>query len=282
MQPDSGKETCPDQENLRFDIVGFDQSLKLQELNDHIGFVKQLVASKTPDDLRKRLLNIFNQFGLTDFTFTGYCNHKPHCHLTSLPEELLDCYQSQKLDKYDMALDYLRTDNPGHFYLSDIQQIIEDGRFLTHTFEKNLEIIALFNRFEFNNAYLMPYKVDKETGNKETVLFFLMAKGVTAKKFITLTKSHSAALHLLGDTAIRVYQNKFTSHNPTPRINPKPLRLLTIMAKSDLSLGQAADKLCISTDTANKHMAMAKEMFGSRSQANAVYRAIQEGWIDFD
>ena len=278
MQPDKKEDIYLDQENLRFDIASFDQDLSLEELNNHIGFVKQLVASKNPDDLRKRLLNIFSQFGLTDFAFIGCSqNHRPHFLLTSLPKELLACYQSQKLDNYDMALDYLKTDNTSHFYHSDIQQIIEDSQLLTHIFAKNLKIIALYKKFEFNNAYLMPYKA-----SKESLLFSLMAKGATAKEFMALTESCGAVLHLLGDTAIRVYENKFKRHNPAPRKNPKPIRLLTIMAKFDLNLSQAADKLCISIDTANKHMAMAKEMFGSRSQVNAVYRAIQKGLIDFD
>lgn len=283
MQPDNREGHCPDQENLRFDIADFDQGLNLEELNDHIDFVKQLVASKNPKDLGKHLLNIFNQFGLTDFALMG-CpdNHRPHFYLTSLPKELLACYQKQKFVKYDMSLDYLKTDSPSHFYHSDIQQIIEHGRLRTHSFEKNLEIIALYQKFEFNNAYLMPYKANKATGNTESLLFTLVAKGMTSKKFMAITQSRRAVLHLLGNTAIRVYQNKFKSHNLAPRINPKPIRLLTIMARSDLNLSQAAEKLCISIDTANKHMALAKEMFGSRSQANAVYRAIQKGLIDFE
>jgi len=53
------------------------------------------------------------------------------------------------------------------------------------------------------------------------------------------------------------------------------------MAKNDLTLTQAADKLCLSTHTINKHMAMAKKELGARTQATAIYRAIQGGLIDF-
>jgi len=261
--------------------AGPDQTFTPEELIAHIDFVRQLTQAISPDDLAKRLLKVLDHFGFSDFIFLRQVpGQPPDFFFTSAPRELVDQYLGQHLYRQDMALDYLQTDNPNHFYQSDIQQIIEDGRLLTHTFEKHLEIIALFNKFEFNNAYLMPYRANEETGS-ESVLFFLMAKGVPAKKLIALAKPHGAALHLLGDTTIRVYQHKFKSHKPTLRINPKPLRLLTIMAKSDLNLRQAADKLCISTDTANKYMAMAKKMFGSRSQANAVYRAIQEGLIDF-
>jgi DNA-binding CsgD family transcriptional regulator len=51
------------------------------------------------------------------------------------------------------------------------------------------------------------------------------------------------------------------------------------MAKCDLSLAEAADNLCISLDTANKHMALAKQALGTGSQAPAVYLAIRKGLI---
>ena len=294
MQLDNRENIGLDEENQRFDIVGFDQGLRLEELNDHIVFVKQLVASKTPEDLSERLLNIFNNFGFSDFSFIGCThNYKPHIFLTTLPEKLLADYQAQQFYRHDMTLDYLNADNPTHFHHSDIQQIIDSAGFLTQTFGQNRKILALYKKFGFNDAYLMPYKPSKEeidgketkrkdTDNKSNLLFSLMAKGATAEEFLALTESRGAVLHLLGDTAIRVYQSKFTSYNPAPRINSKSIRLLNIMAKSDLSLSQAADKLCVSTDTANKYMAAAKKMLGSRSQANTVYRAIQKGFIDLD
>lgn len=288
----------PDLENPIFDIIGFEQGITPEQLNDHVGFVKQLVASKSPAELRKRLLKIFSQFGFSDFSFFGFSHYyKPQFFLTSLPEELLSSYQDQRLYKHDMALDYLKTDNPNHFHYSDIQQIVEGACLLTQTFSKNQQILDLYSKFEFNNAYVMPYKNNRdELANKETggqgknsknsasqggMLFSLMAKGATPKEFMALTESRGAVLHLLGDTAIRVYLNNFDDHNPVPRRDTRPIEFLTTMATSDLSLSQAADKLCISLDTANKYMATAKRMLGTKSQANATYRAIQQGLIDF-
>jgi DNA-binding CsgD family transcriptional regulator len=303
MQTEHKESICPDEETQMADIIGFDKGVTLDELNDHVGYVKQLVASKSPADLKKRLLKIFNQFGFSDFSFIGFSHyHKPHFFLTSLPEELLTSYQNQHLYKFDLALDYLKADNPTHFHHSDIQQIIEGACFLTQTFDKNQQILDLYKKFEFHDAYLMPYKnnrdeiankqIDRQKksgknsdnqdcGYRDGMLFSLMAKGATQKEFMTLTEPRSAVLHLLGDTAIRAYQNNFNSHNPAPRIDTKPIEFLTIMATSDLSLSQAADKLCISLHTANKYMATAKKMLGTGSQANATYRALQQGLIDF-
>ena len=241
MQPDSrpdnrGK-TVLDKDDPRFSIIGFHEPLKLEELNDHIVFVKQLVVSKTPDDLRKRLLSIFNKLGFSDFSFLGFThNYKPHVFLTTLPEKLLADYEAKKLYTRDMTLDYLKASNPTHIHHSDIQQIIDSPCIPTQTFDKNREILALYKEFGFNDAYLMPYKPGKEeidgketkskeqrkkAGSKGRMLFSLMAKGATAEEFMALTESRGAVLHVLGDTAVRVYQNKFISNKPAPRINSK-------------------------------------------------------------
>lgn len=52
----------------------------------------------------------------------------------------------------------------------------------------------------------------------------------------------------------------------------KPITLLATLVQG-YTLKQAADKLCISLDTANKHAAKAKEIFGARTVAQAVYIA---------
>ena len=235
MRPDNRETICQDGANQRFDIVDFDQDLSLEELNGHNDFIKQLDASKTPNDLSSRLLSIFNQLGFSDFSFMGIThNHTPQVLLTTLPEELLTSYQYQRLYKYDMGLDYLKADNPTHFHHSDIQQIIDSTCALTQTFDKNREILALYKKFEFNDAYLMPYKADgkkidaretksKETGNKHSWLFSLMAKGATTEEFMALTESRGAVLHLLGETAIRIHRSKFKAHIPTPIASPKAL-----------------------------------------------------------
>ena len=127
-----------------------------------------------------------------------------------------------------------------------------------------------------------PKTASKDTDDKNRLLVTLMAKGVTKEEFLSLTEARDAVLYILGDTVIRVFQSYFKRYNPAPENTRKPIQLLTLMAKSDLNLGQAADELCVSKDSANKYMAAAKKMFGARSQANAIYRAIQGGFINFD
>jgi DNA-binding NarL/FixJ family response regulator len=54
------------------------------------------------------------------------------------------------------------------------------------------------------------------------------------------------------------------------------------MAREGLMLKDAAIKLCISVDTANKHIAAAKQALGATTLANAVYLAMLHGLIKND
>lgn len=63
-------------------------------------------------------------------------------------------------------------------------------------------------------------------------------------------------------------------------ITPRPLRLLNILAKRDVTLRQAADILCLSPDTINKHVAAAKAALGTTTLPGTLWKAVGEGLID--
>lgn len=267
----------------KFDIAGLEQSLTLDELINHIELVRELTASRSPRDLKKRLIKALKRLGFSDFVFMRYpLNQTSNFFLNSLPKELLALYQDQGLYEHDMALDYLKAGNTENLHFSKIQKAIESALFLTHTFKQNLKILALYKRFEFNDVFLIPIRVHKENrGNKESLLLAVMAKGSTQKEFMALTEKCGEALRLIGDTVLRIHQIKFTNHKPLVPTNPKPIQLLTAMAKFDLTISQAAEKLFISPHTANNHIASAKRMFGARTQSNLIYKALEQGVIDF-
>jgi len=286
----------------RFDIIGRDEGLSLDALINHIEFVNQITDAKNPEDLVERLLKALNQMGFSDFALMGSpVGQKANFFLSSLPSEFISGYEENHYHRHDMLLDYLKTGISKHLHYSSLQQSLDDAPFHTYTFTRNLEILALYKEFKFNDAYLMPITIDWgdrrnsdknqpqtegdkdkiKKANRDRLMFVVMAKGASKKEFQALTNDSGTAIRLLGDTAIRIHRSKFKTHTPPPIASPKALRLLRVMAKNDLTLTQAADKLCLSTHTINKHMAMAKKELGARTQATAIYRAIQRGLIDF-
>lgn len=64
------------------------------------------------------------------------------------------------------------------------------------------------------------------------------------------------------------------------RVSAKALRLLAAVAEEDLTLNEAADKMCISIHTANQHMALARRALGAATTPGAIYVAMQRGLIE--
>ena len=66
----------------------------------------------------------------------------------------------------------------------------------------------------------------------------------------------------------------------TAKASAKALRLLAAVAEDDLTLEEAADKLCISIHTANQQIAAARRVFGAATTHGAIYAAMQQGLIE--
>lgn len=108
----------------------------------------------------------------------------------------------------------------------------------------------------------------------------------------------NALAELIGEIGVRKFPGAFLGNDaparghagaasgtePTPEITEKTkakaLRLLAALAEDDLTLNQAADRLCISVPTANQHIAAARQVFGVETTAGAVFAAMQQGLIE--
>jgi|SaaInlStandDraft_1057018.scaffolds.fasta_scaffold212753_1 hypothetical protein len=141
----------------RFSLANYKQNLATEKLASHIAFVLELAVSRNPNELKKRLIIALKYFGFSDVAFMRHpLNQSFNFFLNSLPKELITSYQDRRFYEFDMALDYLRTGCTNNLYLSEIQQTISKASFLNHTFIQNLDILGLYRRFEFNDAYLIP------------------------------------------------------------------------------------------------------------------------------
>lgn len=65
----------------------------------------------------------------------------------------------------------------------------------------------------------------------------------------------------------------------TPRLAPRPARLLALMIEEDLHLQEAAERLHISLSTANQHAAAARRAMGARTTLAAAVRAMRGGLL---
>ena len=256
------------------------ENWELNTLINQIGFIRELTACEDIAEFNQKIMTIVNNFGFSDYALVRMSTHGAvGLPYSSLPDALAEQYHAARFSQYDMVLDYLKTGNTQPLFLSSIADTISNSPVQTHTFKRNLEIHELYKRFAINDIYMVPVKANR---GDDQILFSVMAKDSSNGDFKDVVELCAPVLKLLADAINFIGDTKFRVRAPEVMVKPRPLRLLTTMAKFDLTLSQAAGKLCISLDTANKHMALAKKSLGTNSQANAVFLALKQGLISFE
>jgi len=262
---------------LAFSTDSEEQSLGV--MLTQVDYIRRLSSANTPEAFNKQILSMLSALGFTDYALV--CKsalnsiESPH---NSLPDELFNEYEEGKYCRFDMVLDYIHAGEADPILLSMIGHIIETAPMMTYSFGKNLQILALYRKFNIDDAYVIPVQSQRGSGYDRAV-FSVMAAGTDSDQFLTLVDRYSPLLRVLADAVSLISETKFLPAKQDELIKAKPLRLLSTMAQHDVSLAQAAENLCISLDTANKHMALAKQAMGTSSQANAVYLAVRKGLI---
>ena len=94
-----------------------------------------------------------------------------------------------------------------------------------------------------------------------------------------------ALAELAGHIGPRRFPNAFAEDEivpdqPSRKAAAKALKVLTAIARDDLTLNEAADKLCISIFTANYQIADARRMFAAATNLGAVVNAVKAGAIE--
>ncbi len=116
-------------------------------------------------------------------------------------------------------------------------------------------------------------------------LFIIFARGSDKAEFREKIKHYEVVIPFLAEAiayfGFNFFSDYFLNKNVVAELSltPKPLKLLSILAKDGLTLKESAQKLCISVDTANKHVAAAKQSLGASTPANAIYLAATHGLL---
>lgn len=75
------------------------------------------------------------------------------------------------------------------------------------------------------------------------------------------------------------YRIRMLHEKPPTNLSTRQLELLTILAKGNVTLNEAAVKLHISISTANQHLAACRLYFQTKTTYHAIYQAIAQGFI---
>lgn len=249
--------------------------------SDDFYFYSHLSVAQSPDELKTAIVKALVSMGLDSFRFLAVGVDQPR-QLSNWPEGLLALYE--ECHEADLiAQQGATTTKP--VYRSAVAEYLEQSPF---QLESNDRFLA-FCRQTAEYGCLDTYNITYKTLIDIDCLFAVSKLGMEPEPFRALIEAHQPLLYLLGDITTNFAISRFGPFFMGPKVfmqrsgvTPKQLRLLEILAKDNVNLRGAAEKMHISLDTANKHMAAIKLALGAKTQAAAVYRGIVTGLVDID
>jgi predicted DNA-binding protein (UPF0251 family) len=245
---------------------------------------QELSKARDLPELMQKILAFITRLGFTDFSFGRMASKNPSAAmiLMTTPSSITDHYRHEGVWKHDLMLQHAAACQDPIFQTT-IDNYVANAPFKTEGILSNRETRSMVRSYGFHDYYAVPLKSTNGNGH---VLLAITAKNMPSSRFHELVAINKAAFDILGRSIDYVGVKKFTqfflddSESREILITPRPLLLLNTMAKDNLTLNDAAKKLGMSRSTANKHIAAAREAFGAKTNASAVYRALQEGFID--
>lgn len=264
-------------------LQGRETSLIINLLNK-LPFYQDLSRSTNIDDFKQRISSKLETLGFSDFAYARLdANGGTTAGLSTTREDMLRTYQSEAFYEYDLVMQHSQKKSTPIF-TSTIENYIADAPFDNDLFDRNFEIIRMNKCYHFYDSYTIPF----DTLDNNRAALSVLSQGMERIRFQESFRTHAAELdstaQIIDYIAITQFPEYFgqPEASPTPRIPPKPLMLLNILAKNNLTLSEAAKSMAISIHTANKHAATFKKLTGANTLAAAVYIALLEGLIHLD
>lgn len=149
---------------------------------------------------------------------------------------------------------------------------------------KHLQIYEHLTKNGYHDTFITQCRIKNLDRN---AALFLLKKNAAIEEFSRILKGTKSSLHLIIDLIAHFSTAQFPEKMlseyfkmlENPKMGEKLLTLLTLLAKDGYKLKEAADQLCISLDTANKHMSTVKYKLRANTAAHAAYKATKAGLI---
>lgn len=243
----------------------------------------ELLKTSSITDFMARIHRLINGLGFSDFSCARLnSSSDPDAHLVSTSHIISDYYREESVWCNDFMLQHAACSLEPMFQ-TDIDRFVLGAPVVTDSILSNLGARRIRMDLGYSDYYGLPIPAANGNGN---VLMSITSTGMRPEAFRERVAQVKNSLRVITEAIDYVgtkrFPQFFLSQNEDNSIlvNPKPLRLLLEIASGNLSLKDAARKLCISESTANQHIAAAKKALGATTTASAVYKAIQCGLID--
>ncbi len=244
---------------------------------------RTLTACRDISDFMKRIRDLVEGLGFEDYAFARIdAPGEVETRILTSPKDMLELYNAEEMYTRDIGVEYIAS-NVVPIFQSELYGHINKLPFEAETIRANQQISKLLKSYGFYDFYFIPCKA--HNGNGKVVLS-ISSRNMDPVKFQRLVIKNQAFLHELAEVidyvGTRSFPGFFLNEHESRDIviTPKPLELLTVLAREDMSLNEAAEYLGRSIYTVNQQIAVARKALGAETNHGAVYQAIREGLID--
>lgn len=277
--------------------VTFKRALE-QEYNSALGITQcrmRLLQAHAPEHLLKIALEIVNEAGFSDVTFTrlnGRCD--PDAHLVSTPAAISREYKRIGVWGKDRMMNHAKQPAkmvrgvltpPKALYQTQIDHHVNTAPHVDDDILSARACRSVSLRMGYRDYYGVTVLAGNGNGNN---LVAITSKGMSELEFKKRTQKYHNLFQLLGEQIDFVCSTKFADLFLEPdesrviQINPRPLEVLTLMAKEGLRPREIAERLNLVEGTVNAHISAAQKALGADTNAHAVYLAIKHKVIAVD
>lgn len=266
--------------SLQVDLPG---DISYQKSLEELGWYKFFAESRDVQAFARRIRNSVERLGFSDFSYHRVeCNSSAEVCMYTTPKRLAEYYDGEGAWLYDPVLLHCATkDEP--IFRSTVNRYIEHAPFSSEGFARILKLRDYTADLGFFDYYHRSLRTTNGNGN---AVLSVTARNMQINEFHSKIAKQVEKLGLLARVIDYVgslkFPHNFMNNNESRDvvISPRPLVLLHVLAKSDLTVSQAADQLSISVSSVNKHVAALKQAFGAKTLWGALYKATKAGLIN--
>lgn len=245
-------------------------------------YSKELSMSRNIDQFYSHIGLLLRYMGLSEYSFSRVSlTQDIITPLFIMPLAMYDIYFSKEYYKVDPITQYiLANDKP--IFLSEIQHCLSFTPYETAESKIYKEIFALLKSYDYTEFFYIPFGHMVE---KSKFTLAIATKSPDLSEFHTIIEKVKPQLIALTRSIQHVEETRYPGLMPPTdkmkkiNLNPDHLELLQIMVRDDLTLVNAAERLNISRDIANRRIKSIKHNLCVNTIAKVIWRVVKAGLI---
>lgn len=246
-----------------------------------IAACQMLSGAKSHAELMELIGRALRELRFSDFAFTLRQSSNNPAYYFSTCAQANQYFHDLADWEFDISAMYATAgDQP--LYQTTIEAYLARAPFATSAMAKSRALGSLARTLGFEEMYHLPLPV-RDFGHAMLTVASQGCPPTRLHNLVVQSRSELEALRAqLGALIPPLFASGRLRAAALPRLSlgPTPLLLLNALAKDNLSLNAAAERLCISVSAANKHIATIKKNLEAKTIASAVYKATSLGLID--